>query len=211
MGVVNEPNYILAAILPIFRLAILGDFDLSGLEGADTVYIDTGGVLEPLDPAPSRMYAAVLALSFIVAVVISVFLMNLFVGILSANYDRYSDLSPALFVRERATSVIVYNSRWWLRRLPRRVAWLVPKDSADVEEDRKYLWIAVKKNKLGDDITSMRTWTENMTKNVVREEGVKLRMTMRKEVAKLQRESVKLERQDVRATRALSRVYNRCD
>eukprot|EP00972_Heterocapsa_arctica_P048021 7083163-Heterocapsa_arctica.AAC.1 len=45
--------------MPVFRLGILGDFELFELEGLDQTWVGTDGELSPVDPAPSSKYGAV--------------------------------------------------------------------------------------------------------------------------------------------------------
>jgi len=115
LGARQEPGPWLAASIPMFRLAVMGDFDMFELEGTDTVYVEEGGMWNPEDPSPSKLYYPVLLLFFLVSVLVNVTLMNIFIGILSANYDFYDDRGFEMFLQERAATILTYNSR---RRLP---------------------------------------------------------------------------------------------
>ena len=61
----------------------------------------------------------------------TVTVMNLLIGILGSNYDRYEERSMELFTRERASILLLYGtSRPWLKLLP--FVRLPPKDETDV-------------------------------------------------------------------------------
>merc|ERR1719161_2739954 len=86
-----SPAY--AAFSRIFRLGIFADFDLQELEGLDpSFHPDIGGILNPEDPEPGPDFWLVQAVFLIVSTGIAVLLMNLFIGVLSSNYDRYEDM-----------------------------------------------------------------------------------------------------------------------
>eukprot|EP00927_Polykrikos_kofoidii_P079076 TRINITY_DN75863_c0_g1_i1.p1 TRINITY_DN75863_c0_g1~~TRINITY_DN75863_c0_g1_i1.p1 ORF type:complete len:665 (+),score=80.56 TRINITY_DN75863_c0_g1_i1:212-1996(+) len=171
LGVREEPTPFVAALLPIFRLAVLGDVDLFEFEGSDTVYVADGGVLEPQDPEPTQMYIAIHVLFVIVTVAISVTLLNLFVGILGANYDKFEDMGMEIFSQERARIIVTCNARPWLRCLPRCIAWPLLELGKDLTvSDNKYLWVGAKVRAGSEETTSQRTWTKNMMRTVAREE-----------------------------------------
>eukprot|EP00746_Dinoflagellata_sp_MGD_P002909 gnl/MRDRNA2_/MRDRNA2_105688_c0_seq1.p1 gnl/MRDRNA2_/MRDRNA2_105688_c0~~gnl/MRDRNA2_/MRDRNA2_105688_c0_seq1.p1 ORF type:complete len:1094 (+),score=184.37 gnl/MRDRNA2_/MRDRNA2_105688_c0_seq1:104-3385(+) len=97
-----------ATFLPVFRLAMLGDFDLFELEGQDTVFAqDDGGVWEPEDPsvADHDRYFLAHCLFFGTSIMMTVMMLTLLTGILSNNYDRFMEYSKAHFHREQAAII----------------------------------------------------------------------------------------------------------
>merc|ERR1712048_1190884 len=115
LGVRSEPTPLYASILLMFRLSLFGDFDLFELEGVDPSYIRNNDAWEPQDPDPTQMYVPVHVLFYIVGACITLTLMNLLIGILSANYDRFEDQSAQIFVRSRALILVRHAARPWAR------------------------------------------------------------------------------------------------
>merc|ERR1712054_601066 len=90
---------VIAMHLPLFdvllltlRLGVLGDFSLDELLAGDS---DT---------------VMVYTWFLIIALVLTILLMNLLIGVLSTNYDRWEEQSLALFVKERATIIVTLCS-----------------------------------------------------------------------------------------------------
>jgi len=139
------------AFLQIARLGLLGDFDLHDFEGVDTVFMPGGErrgerdpVWEPEDPEPSDRYILSHLIFFFVGAVVTVILMNILIGILSANYDLYEDIGRELFLRERANLIRNYWGR--IRAWERLCPWFMrrkAKVAADAEF-ATYLWFAVR-------------------------------------------------------------------
>eukprot|EP00439_Symbiodinium_sp_Y106_P014799 s2994_g2.t1 len=92
LSIPNMPPGLYRALEKTFRLGFLGDFDLYELEFVDPIFVpgETAGVLEPEDPQPGEDHPFVHLFFYIVAFGITIVQMNLFIGILSANYDKYS-------------------------------------------------------------------------------------------------------------------------
>ena len=69
-------------------------------------------------------------------------MMNLLVGILGSNYERYEEQSQALFVRERARIITLQSVRPypWVHRVWRRMQdgdlYFVTKEAPETEEER---------------------------------------------------------------------------
>eukprot|EP00971_Amphidinium_carterae_P283781 5633997-Amphidinium_carterae.1 len=53
-GLRQEPSTLYASILVMYRMAVLGDFDLFEMEGVDPhlVQLEDQGIWEPQDPPP---------------------------------------------------------------------------------------------------------------------------------------------------------------
>merc|ERR1712032_1115075 len=78
--------------------------------------------------------------------------MNLFIGILSSNYDIYEGRAQELFLRERAHMISTYWERFaWCRN--RRVTRIAP---TPVGTRGPYLWLAARKQAKRDSLRSMR-------------------------------------------------------
>jgi hypothetical protein len=116
----DGPSRFYAAFLPVFRLGVLGDFDMFELAGDDTVLVHAeDGIWAPedpdySDPRTNPAYYSIQIWFFLASVVITVLMMNLLVGILGANYERYEEQSQALFVRARARMIMIISARPWL-------------------------------------------------------------------------------------------------
>lgn len=147
---------IYASFQPIWRLAMLGDFDMFFLEGTDAVFEPNAqGVLEPKDPNPGENFALVHGIFMLTTVFLTVLMLNLLVGILGENYSRYEDQALVLFLRERARIITRYSHRPWFAR-----CW-------GKEWYRQYLWIAKKLEQDVDGMRSMRTAIKRSEKALV--------------------------------------------
>merc|ERR1712151_1025407 len=153
----SEPTPLYASILVMLRLSLFGDFDLFELEGVDPIYVPNNGVWEPHDPDPTQMYVPVHVLFYIVGACITLTLMNLLIGILSANYDRFEDQSIQIFLRSRAKILVRHAARPWAC-LPCYLPLLSGKCSSQECVNRKgYLWVATQAEVNVDQARSMRT------------------------------------------------------
>jgi hypothetical protein len=110
LGARADPTPLYAAFMQMFRLTVLGDFDLFELEGQDVVFDSDGAILEPRDPTPGELYIYIHAL-FYIGSFIFVMLMSLLVGVLGSNYDRYESQSERLYYRELARMSVEYRGR----------------------------------------------------------------------------------------------------
>ena len=110
----QDPTPTYAAVLQVVRLGVFGDFDLFEFEGLDPIYRQTADnvqELEPIDPDPGPDYVWVHILFYTVGVGITVLLMNVLIGVLSANYDLYEDQSAVLFLRARVKMLVDLQAR----------------------------------------------------------------------------------------------------
>ena len=70
----------------MYRLAVLGDFDMLELEGLDTHFIGNGdGEWWPEDPLTSSLYAPLHMWFYVVTFFIGLYLLNIFVA--SADFE----------------------------------------------------------------------------------------------------------------------------
>lgn len=92
-------------------------------EGLDPIYKlkddDTAHILEPQDPDPGQNYVVVHALFYTIGLGITVLLMNVLIGVLGANYERFEDQSVGFFFRARVNMLVELQLRP-LRRLAQR-------------------------------------------------------------------------------------------
>ena len=110
----QDPTPTYAAVLQVVRLGVFGDFDLFEFEGLDPIYRQTANnlqELEPIDPDPGSDYVWVHMLFYTVGVGITVLLMNVLIGVLSANYELYEDQSAVLFFRTRVKMLVELQTR----------------------------------------------------------------------------------------------------
>ena len=107
LGVRDEPTPTYAAFMQVIRLGVFGDFDMFEFEGLDPTYAlkedDTDQIWEPQDPAPGPDYTIGLG--------ITVLLMNVLIGVLGANYERYEDRAVGQFFRARVNMLVELQCR----------------------------------------------------------------------------------------------------
>lgn len=153
LAVTDSPTPLYAAVSLMLRLSLMGDFDLHQLEGVDTSYVDEQSVWEPQDPSPTEMFGPIHVLFYIVATGITLTLMNLLIGILGSNYDRFEDQNIPIFLRARAKILVRYAARPWARN---PWSWPCQNQKSHVKRDG-YLWVATRAELNLDDTRSMRT------------------------------------------------------
>ena len=129
-------NLLYAAFLPAYRLGVTGDYDMDELAGVDPPSVGEDG------PAPSenQMYTYIQIWFYVTSFLVTILMMNILVGILGANYERYEEQSPALFVRERARMINIISARPWTNFVWKRWedGWLyfVTKEAPNTEDER---------------------------------------------------------------------------
>jgi len=152
------------AMSKTFRLAFLGDFDLWELEDLEPYWLIAGdNVILPQDPDPSQYHDIVRVGFFAVSIVVTVTLMNLFIGVLSNAYDVVEDQSETLLIQSRAQLVLEYQS---LLRPFRCLNWLrlptlIPQPEEGKEE---YVWAVMPANETEVEERSLRTFVRNHMK-----------------------------------------------
>jgi len=117
IGPRTEPFPLYASTMQIFRLGILGDFDMYDFEGQDPVMTHADGSMtwEPQDPEPSDVYVAVHTIFYATSISITIILMNLLVGVLGSYYDVHKETARQAFLRERAGMLVNFEQRPWLK------------------------------------------------------------------------------------------------
>ena len=115
LGVRDEPTPTYAAFMQVIRLGIFGDFDMFEFEGLDPTYAlkedDIDQIWEPQDPIPGPDYVWVHALFYTIGLGITVLLMNVLIGVLGANYERYEDRAVGQFFRARVNMLVELQCR----------------------------------------------------------------------------------------------------
>ena len=115
----EEPTPTYAALMQVVRLGIFGDFDLFEFEGLDPTYRlkddgndnESQNEWEPIDPSPGPDYVYVHVLFYMTGVGITVLLMNVLIGVLSSNYERYEAQSVGQFFRARVKMLVELQGR----------------------------------------------------------------------------------------------------
>ena len=115
----EEPTPTYAALMQVVRLGIFGDFDLFEFEGLDSTYRlkddgndnESQNEWEPIDPSPGPDYVYVHVLFYMTGVGITVLLMNMLIGVLSSNYERYEAQSVGQFFRARVKMLVELRGR----------------------------------------------------------------------------------------------------
>ena len=115
----EEPTPTYAALMQVVRLGIFGDFDLFEFEGLDSTYRlkddgndnESQNEWEPIDPSPGPDYVYVHVLFYMTGVGITVLLMNVLIGVLSSNYERYEAQSVGQFFRARVKMLVELQGR----------------------------------------------------------------------------------------------------
>ena len=110
----EEPTPTYAALMQVVRLGVFGDFDIFEFEGLDPTYRlkdDSNNEWEPIDPSPGPDYFSVHILFYMTGVGITVLLMNVLIGVLSSNYERYKAQSVGQFFRTRVKMLVELQGR----------------------------------------------------------------------------------------------------
>ena len=115
----EEPTPTYAALMQVVRLGVFGDFDLFEFEGLDPTYRlkddgndnESQNEWEPIDPSPGPDYVYVHVLFYMMGVGITVLLMNVLIGVLSSNYERYEAQSVGQFFRARVKMLVELQGR----------------------------------------------------------------------------------------------------
>ena len=115
----EEPTPTYAALMQVVRLGVFGDFDLFEFEGLDPTYRlkddgndnESQNEWEPIDPSPGPDYFSVHVLFYVTGVGITVLLMNVLIGVLSSNYERYEAQSVGQFFRARVKMLVELKGR----------------------------------------------------------------------------------------------------
>merc|ERR1719414_2335586 len=157
LGVSSEPSPFYSSLLTVFRLGVLGDFDMAELEGRDAEE----------DLQPSATNVPVHILFYTVACVLTIAMMNLYIGVLSSNYDRFEDQRLPIFLRSRAMMMTRFNSHPWVRS---RVNW---------KGCRGYLWVATRAELNLEEERSVRTILKEEIRQAL-DEGGRQRQTIAK-------------------------------
>jgi len=155
LGQSGEMQTLYNDILTVYRLAVLGDFQLDELE----------------DQTQEGLRFAVHMFFFFVTAAISIVLMNLLIGVLGSNYDRFADQGEELFMRARADLLSEYlASPWW--------QWWMDLDDAFTNN---YIVVASKDEKRNDEENhSLRGHIDRTVSNVVqRVKALEEKMTTR--------------------------------
>ena len=115
LGVRDEPTPTYAAFMQVIRLGVFGDFDMFEFEGLDPTYTlnndDNIQIWEPQDPEPGPDYVWVHALFYSIGMGITVLLMNVLIGVLGANYERFEDQAVGQFFRARLKMLVELRGR----------------------------------------------------------------------------------------------------
>mmetsp|Transcript_82796 Transcript_82796/g.213303 ORF Transcript_82796/g.213303 Transcript_82796/m.213303 type:complete len:197 (+) Transcript_82796:1-591(+) len=111
-----------SSFITIYRLALLGDFDLFSMEGQRTTFVSNRTEADKVvngtglnDESPEAMsevadqgpyYWAVRALFLGTSFVVTISLMNIFIAVLSMKYEEASNRAETLFWQDRASAVL---------------------------------------------------------------------------------------------------------
>ena len=121
-----------------FRLGFLGDFDLDQLMLEDTIYKQENDALTPQDPTLKHEHVPVHLFFYFAALVLTIVEMNLFIGILSNNFDIYIQKARGLTAKEKAHLVLHF------RNLPWTWLWdLAARHYNDENREEKWIFAAI--------------------------------------------------------------------
>jgi hypothetical protein len=120
-----DGNPLKTSLIRMFRLTLLGDFDLWELEGVDPVvnlnsstWGDSGGVEQVYEPAEGNplVHNCLRYFSMVGCLVTAVVMMNMFIGVLSNAYERYSERKVEMFHHYKAKITLrcMLRRRFWL-------------------------------------------------------------------------------------------------
>lgn len=113
----------------MFRLCVLGDFDLWELEGVDPVVNFTEGMIEGVaaldEPADiyqsggdkQPIHGAIRGFFMIAVIFTAVMMMNMYIGILGKEYDNFSDKKVQMYAHQKAKFTVRYllRRRFWMQ------------------------------------------------------------------------------------------------
>jgi hypothetical protein len=125
-------------------LGVTGDYDMHELAGDDPPLVAEDEMWVPQDPEPSdnNMYWYIHIWFFVTGGVMTILMMNILVGILGANYERYEEQSQVLFVRERARIISTLSARpyanwiWKKEELRKGFLYFTKKQTPNTEDER---------------------------------------------------------------------------
>lgn len=162
------PGPLYAAVIQMFKLYFFGDFDLHELEGVSPSFVqrnvdDEQLVLELVDPAASESYPFVHGLFYVIAVIFSVVLMNLFIGILGASYDIQEDVAMQVFLQSRAVAVAKYRSLPWVNACS-----LMYRSLVDQTDGCEHLCAFVRCSESDDSTRSLRSYLTSTERRINR-------------------------------------------
>jgi len=157
VGARSDPFPFYAAFMQVFRLGVMGDFDMYEFEGQDAVLVrESENTWAPEDPPPSEFYVGSHILFYTISFGVAIVLMNLLIGVLGTNYDTYEDLAQQLFLRERARTILNFETRPW--RCWNWNCWrrcrAGPKDDSSANQE---LFVIVRQEASQDEQRSMRS------------------------------------------------------
>jgi septin family protein len=115
----------------------------------------------------------------------TILMMNILVGILGANYERYEEQSQVLFVRERARMINILSTRPWLRHVWKKWG------------DEDFLYFATKATPNTEDERSTRRAMQISNEEALRQQSASLEAAFAEQVRK-ETESIREQNESLR-------------
>jgi len=97
-----------SAFNAVYRLGVLGDFDLQELEGVDPHFGVDGNTMMPVDPDKTSMFYVVRVFMIVATFGITVTLLNIFIGVLSVAFENETEKAESTFWHERSHSTLMF-------------------------------------------------------------------------------------------------------
>jgi len=95
------------SFMMMYRLGILGDFDMLALEGVSSTWqLQSGNSIGQSDPELSRMHHIVQLMMIYMSFVMTVTMMNLFIAMLCLSYSTAAENAETAFLKSRANIVL---------------------------------------------------------------------------------------------------------
>mmetsp|Transcript_67737 Transcript_67737/g.201491 ORF Transcript_67737/g.201491 Transcript_67737/m.201491 type:complete len:794 (+) Transcript_67737:31-2412(+) len=133
------------AFVIAYRLGVMGDFDLYEIEDNDPYWEATSLGLEEVDKPASEYYYMTHIWFYITSILVSLMMTNILTGILGSNYDRFTEVSRPLFLRERARAILRMSA---CLRGPLS-SWVWPEEWA-----KQDLWMSQRAARGGEEISA---------------------------------------------------------
>jgi hypothetical protein len=94
------------SFMMMYRLGILGDFDMLALENVESPMFIKGNYIEQRDPQPTSMHHVVELMMIYMSFVMTVTMMNLFIAMLCLSYSTAAANAETAFLRSRTNIVL---------------------------------------------------------------------------------------------------------
>jgi hypothetical protein len=186
------PSPLYSALVTVYRLVFLGDFDISELSGQgtdDNPQMPGGSFsVDPTSMSVSISTAGAAQMWFaVVSLVGCVVLMNLLIAVLGSSYDKSEERSQALFLQARASIISDLATTPWY--------YVFFDFQFDFWAGKRVWFVKSRNSAMTEDEASLRTAMQRQSENqlnAIREEMGKQNKAIREEMQKLHEQQEQL-------------------